>query len=202
MSYESESLTFFNSVRSLSFYDKTKELRSKRHHRSRLGMLKLTQSLSGLHLLRYEYQFKRPSLFFDRDVTAVELSDPAIYGVFISEWQNGFDCISKASTTVMSIPQASDSKDFMNILVAGGIQASGGLLRALDTVSQSKSMSEMQKYRMKKRLKEIAGLTIGSSTQNLLTELTDKITCAAETALSGNKVALVSNTCYSELIEL
>jgi hypothetical protein len=199
VSYQDESLTFLNRARSLSFYDKTKELRSKRGHRSDPGMLRLQQSLSGLHLLRYEYQFKKPSLFFERDVTAVELFDSATYALLISEWKNGFESISKASTTVMSIPQASNPKEFMDILVAGAIQTSGGLHSVLEMVSQSKLMSDMQKYRTKKRLKRIAELTIESSTQNLLKELSDKIILAADSALSGDKVALLSNTCYSEL---
>lgn len=178
-------LIFKNIVKELIFYDKGAELRAnimkKVNHRSTLKHDSIPSNL-----MRYEFRMKKIRNILKSKLYLKDLNNMSIREKIIDMPRHHYNKILKEPSTLppFIIPEG---QDLVKILSAYGSNTVGGMNHVnieIDRLFSQNTINKSKKWRWKRFTRDITKLMQYIATDDLITELNDKINETTESALT------------------
>jgi len=169
---QSQSVYFQNSLRTLLFYDKVAQTKSKREQ--------IPNEWKYKNALRFELRFmsRLPKQFNQQIVTANDLINDLFYQNLIQKWYDEYRAISKVNDFDLDLENIKSPKDFKSMMYAEMIHQKG-LLQTLAIVDDLRAFDSFKKpeyySRLRRDIKAIASSPKHSKPSPLILELNDKI---------------------------
>lgn len=177
-------LSFSNTLRYVSFYGKIKEMKRKRG-------VEVDEAFVNENILRFEYKHTPKSL-----IGMLKVKEPTVqylferYNDIVLFWKDAFESVEKMNDVCEpTFEMFSVKGGFDTFLMMKGIEAIGGLRKALNMVDVAKGRKYLCRYpnqstNIKKRLKKIMASTQYVRNSKLVEELEEKIAMIYQHALA------------------
>jgi len=177
-------LSFGNTLRYVSFYDKIKEMKRKKE-------VEVDDAFVNQHILRYECKYTAVGL-----AILLKVKNPTLQYVFnryndiLLHWKNTFDSIDKGRQVCEPTSEMFSVRGGLETYFAiKGIISDGGLKKVLDMIDIAKGRKYFDRYpnqssNMKSRLKKIMASTLYFQNSKLVEELEAKVTMIYQYALA------------------
>lgn len=168
---QSESLYYFNGLKTKVFYDKIAEGRAQR--------LKIPDVWNGQNVLRYEVRFtKRLSKQFNQEVTAISLSDEKFYIRIFDKWYAEYEAIDKLHFINFNISSMKSPKDFwkqFNLMTINMI-GQETIMQKIEDLRHQNAFSKPEYYsRLKREIRELCKTPEMTESSDLIAELDKKV---------------------------
>ena len=173
-----ETVTFHNTMRSISIYDKAREVEKKKEA--------IPEFYQGKNILRYETSFKARlgKQFGKQIITVKDLTDEVFYMKPIKKWKELYFLIQK--TRKERALCMTGQKEYLQSLAFYGLQNIGGVDVAIDLIRGARERGEIGKktaQRLRGLTKEIAearaAALIEQPADDCIHELDEKVKMAA-----------------------
>ena len=172
---QNNGLYYNNQKRQLLFYGKVKEQREKRQP--------IPELYKHRNTLRYEFRFRnRLREQLNRpEITAGLLYDEDFYRELVKRWKNEYLSIQKINSKLISMKPTGSKKEFIENLALFSILEAGQpkILNLIKEWQITGEISKKQAYDLRTIIKDLTKKPIDEGGNDLINELTKKITEAA-----------------------
>ena len=163
--YAGESLMFKNGLRSVLFYDKLAQMKARARGGAtgvRTALEKTEDSLTGVHLLRFEVQFKRQvrRSLKESEVTAGRLSDERFYTKAVRRWERQYFDLKRTLPLRVQLNGGSTVKGLVNYLAAAQLATIGaeGILDWIKAEQATGRLTRVEAKRCRDRILQLTSL--------------------------------------------
>lgn len=165
------SLNYYRADSTICFYDKVKELKTKRE--------KVDELYNGRNILRYELRYTKQiaKQLNTTEVRCSNLYDEDFYVDMLNRWRNSYLAIKKINDITLNWNQMKTRHDLYSLGVKALIERVGGEINLLDQLSEAQKQglcTKKQAYDLRKVIKDITqdkrDLTAKSEAVEELTE--------------------------------
>lgn len=167
------SLYYFQGKGSLIFYDKLKELKSKRQN--------IPESYQNKNILRYEMRIKKAisKTFNTHEVTASMLYREDFYISLIEKWKSNYKSIRKINESTLNFELMKGKKELYTVALLNLTQQLGGELAMINQINEAyrrKELTKKQAFDMRQAIADACKIREGITTQSdAIVELNRKI---------------------------